>query len=192
MAHSHAHAHDEAEGTYFLDQLFTILVCGALGLVAVLMYKFGTLERILVPMFYVPVLIGGSALLVLATIRAVAVWQLAGARRASGVEQCDHDQHHDHAHSHSHGHDHAHSHGEDCGHDHAHSHGQAHAEAEDHGHDHGWAPWRYMVLAVPVFLYFLGFPRAGLSDRLIDRNTSGTLQQSPKREALSMFVGGPA
>ena len=49
MAHSHAHAHAEAEGNYFLDQLFTILVCGALGLVAVLMYYTGMLQRILVP-----------------------------------------------------------------------------------------------------------------------------------------------
>jgi DUF1980 C-terminal domain len=193
MAHSHAdahHAHDEAEGTYFLDQLFTILVCGALGLVAVLMYKTGTLERILVPMFYVPVLIGGAALIAMAFIRAVAVWQLAGARRVAEAQQNNDD----HGHSHSHGHDHAHSHGEDCGHDHSHSHSHSHAHAggDEHGHEHGWAPWRYMVLAVPVFLYFLGFPRAGLSDRLVERNTSGTLQQSPKREALSMFVGGPA
>src|SRR5215210_4190501 len=123
MAHSHAHAHDEAEGTYFLDQLFTILVCGALGLVAVLMYRCGTLNRILVPMFHVPVLIGGGALLVMAVIRAVAVWQLAGARRMAEPEVCDHD----HGHSHSHGHDHAH--GEDCGHDHGHAHAHSHSHA---------------------------------------------------------------
>jgi hypothetical protein len=49
-----------------------------------------------------------------------------------------------------------------------------------------------MVLAIPVFLYFLGFPRPGLSERMVGRNTSGSLQASPKREALSMFVGGTA
>ena len=47
-------------GHYFLDQLFTILACGALGLVAILMYQTGMLSRILVPMFFKPVLIGGS------------------------------------------------------------------------------------------------------------------------------------
>jgi hypothetical protein len=186
MAHSHADVHDEAEGTYFLDQLFTILVCGALGLVAILMYKTGTLQRMLVPMFWVPVLIGAGALIAMAAIRAVAVWQLAGARRASAAEQCEHD------HGHSHGHDHARSHGEECGHDHGHSHDHAHAGGDDHGHDHGWAPWRYMVLAVPVFLYFLGFPRDGLNIERLKGQMSSSLQQSPKREALSMLAGGPA
>ena len=61
MAHSHAHSHGEGEGNFFLDQLFTVLVCGALGLVAVLMYRDGMLKRILVPGFFVPVLIGGLA-----------------------------------------------------------------------------------------------------------------------------------
>ncbi|MBO0699288.1 MAG: hypothetical protein J2P46_12905 [Zavarzinella sp.] len=191
MGHSHAHAHAEAEGTFFLDQLFTILVSGALGVVAILMYTTGTLQRILVPMFYAPVLIGGSTLIVMAAIRAIAVWQLAGARRVE-TEQCDHDHDHEHSHSHSHGHDHAHSHGEECGHDHAHSHSHAHAEGGEEHHDHGWAPWRYMVLAIPIFLYFLGFPRDGLGNRIVDRNTSQSLQASPKREALSMFVGGVA
>jgi len=194
MGHSHAHA--EAEGTFFLDQLFTILVSGALGVVAFLMYQTGTLQRILVPMFYVPVLIGGGALIVMAAIRAVAVWQLAGARRLNGADQCGHD----HGHGHAHGHEHAHSHGEDCGHDHSHaaadghehSHSHAHAGGDEPAHDHGWAPWRYMVLAVPIFLYFLGFPRDGLSQRRIGRETSASLQASPKREALSMFVGGTA
>src|SRR5262245_51247542 len=160
---AHSHAHDEAEGTYFLDQLFTILVCGALGLVAILMYKTGTLQRILVPMFWAPVLIAGGALIVMAFIRAVAVWQLAGARRLAESEHGDHDHGHghDHGHSHSHGHDHAHSHGEECGHKHSHAHSDDQAGDDGHGHDHGWAPWRYMVLSVPVFLFFLGFPREG-------------------------------
>src|SRR5215212_7442325 len=115
MAHAHAHAHGEGEGNYFLDQVFTILACGAVGLVAVLMYQTGMLNRILVPMFFVPVLLGGTALLVMVAIRAVAVWQLAGARRAAEVEHIDHD--HGHSHSHCHSHEHAH---EDCGHEHSH------------------------------------------------------------------------
>ena len=200
MAHAHAHAHAEGEGNYFLDQLFTILACGGVGLVAVLMYQTGMLSRILVPMFFVPVLLGGIAILALVVIRSIAVWQLAGARRQeAGENQANSAGHeHSHGHDHAHGHDdcgHDHGHGDDCNHEHAHSHSHADSHAageEDHGHDHGWAPWRYMVLAIPVFLYFLGLPREGLSDRQVQASLSGSLQQSPKREALSMFVGGPA
>jgi hypothetical protein len=222
MAHSHAHAHGDTEGTYFLDQLFTVLVCGAVGLVAVLMYYTGMLSRILVPMFFVPVLVGGVALLLLVVIRAVAIWQLAGARRAA-VENHDrsfghehahghehshshgheHSHSHGHEHSHSHGHEHSHSHGQACGHEHGHAadcghdhgHGHSHAAAhshahDDHGHDHGWAPWRYMVLAIPVFLYFLGLPRDGFTDP--DARMSKGDLENPRRQALSALVGGPA
>jgi hypothetical protein len=85
----------------------------------------------------------------------------------------DHDHHeHDHGntddhghHNHDHGHTHDHHH-----HDHSHTHGHAHAHAghshADHGHDHGWAPWRYMVLMVPITLGMLmlmtPFLRGGL------------------------------
>ena len=40
----------------------------------------------------------------------------------------------------------------------------SHAHDHDHGHDHGWAPWRYMLLLVPVILFFgLDLPRDGFS-----------------------------
>jgi hypothetical protein len=196
---AHEHSHGEAGGTYFLDQLFTILACGGVGLVAVMMYATDFLGRMLVPMFYVPVLLGGAALLVMVTLRAVAVWQLAGARKAE-VPSHDHgpDHGHAHAHAHSHGHEHAHddcghehSHGDDCGHDHGKAHDHAHAGGDDHGHDHGWAPWRYMVIAIPVFLFFLGLPRDGLTENQL-RGTGGDLKASPNRQALSFMVGGPA
>lgn len=192
MGHAHAHAHGEGEGNFFLDQLFTILTCGAVGLVAVLMYTTGMLSRILVPMFFGPVLAGGVAILVLVAVRAVAVWQLAGARRAvlARAEEHAHEHEHSHAgsgHSHDHddencSHDHAHSHGEECGHDHAHSHGD--------GHDHGWAPWRYMVLAIPVFLYFLDLPRPG-GRSIPEGKGSSQLTQAPQRQALAALAGGP-
>jgi uncharacterized repeat protein (TIGR03943 family) len=201
-AHAHAHAEEHSQGNYFLDQLFTILVCGALGIVAVLMYKTGMLSRILVPMFFLPVVLGGIALLVLAAIRAVAVWRLAGARSAAANADNDHTHEggHSHGHSHSHGHDHSHahddcghdhSHGEDCAHDHAHAHDHSHGD--DHGHDHGWAPWRYMVLAIPVFLYFLDLPRSGFSDDKRDKSLSaGELQQGSVRKSLALLAGGMA
>ncbi len=75
---------------------------------------------------------------------------------------CEHD--HDHGHTHEHGaacdhtHDHDHEHGHTHGHDHAHAHG-----GHDHGHDHGWNPWRYIVLLLPVVLYFLNLPNSGFS-----------------------------
>src|SRR5262249_41717279 len=101
------------------------------------MYQTGMISRILVPMFYVPVLLGGVAILVLAVIRAVAVGQLAGARRVERTaDDADHIPSHSHSHGHDHGHSHSHSHGDDhgpdCGLDHAHS----HAGGDDHGHEH--------------------------------------------------------
>jgi uncharacterized membrane protein YcgQ (UPF0703/DUF1980 family) len=104
-----------------------------------------------------------------------------------------HHHHHDHDHEHAHGHDHGHEHGDCHGHEHAHEHAHhvtvtpAHAGApaalhdhshehgadQSHGHDHGhghgddhdhaWAPWRYVVLLVPIMLYLLGLPSRGLS-----------------------------
>jgi phosphate/sulfate permease len=197
MGHEHAHAHGEGEGNFFLDQLFTILSCGAVGLVAVLMYQTGMLGRILAPMFFMPVLAGGIAVLLLVAMRAVAVWRLAGARAITGADATAAPHEHDHGHAHSNGHeDCGHDHGGSSGghdhsHDHAHSHAHAHVE-EEHGHDHGWAPWRYMVLAIPVFLYFLGLPRDGFSGDARDRSLSGgQLQQNPKRQMLSLVAGAP-
>jgi hypothetical protein len=201
MAHSHAHAHGEDQGTYFLDQLFTILAAGSVGIVAILMYQTGMLSRILVPMFFKPVLVGGVAILALAVIRAIAVWQLAGARRLAAAEAADHGHGHEHSHGHAHGHDHAHSHGQDCGHDrdhergcdHDHSQAQAGSQAAgdgDHGHEHGWAPWKYMVIAAPVFLFFLGLPREGFSDP--DKYINKGSLTNPNRRAMSLLAGAPA
>jgi hypothetical protein len=207
MAHSHAHAHGEGQTTYFLDQLFTILAAGSVGVVAILMYQTGVLSRILVPMFFKPVLIGGVAILAMAVIRAIAVWQLAGARRQAEAEAdaALHGHDHGHTHGHSHGLDHAHSHGEDCGHDHSHEgacdHDHSHSRApahshssgdDDHGHDHGWAPWRYMVIAIPVFLYLLGLPREGFSEKERDRNRALGALTNPNRKAMSLLAGAPA
>ncbi len=57
---------------------------------------------------------------------------------------------------------HEHAPGESCGHDHAHghahSHGHAHHDHDAADHDHGWAPWRYVVILVPIILFLLGLP----------------------------------
>ncbi|WP_020469256.1 TIGR03943 family putative permease subunit [Zavarzinella formosa] len=201
MAHSHAHSHDEGDGTFFQDQLFTILLSAGIGVVAILMYRSNMLERILVQGFWKPVLAGGITIVVLAFIRAIALWQLAGKASPAPVEQAA-----DHGHAHSH----AHSHGkEDCGHDHAHqgpcehdhSHGAKetshapHGDDEEEGHedhDHGWSPWKYIVLAIPIVLFALNLPKNGFSESRLDKEIKGgALQQNPKRLALAAFAGSP-
>src|SRR5439155_6670527 len=117
MAHAHEHPHDS---TYYLDQLCTIAFCGAIGVVAVLMYAVrgpdgkAKLEYILAPEFFKWVFAGGIVLLVLVAIRAITLWQEAG----RGPKHVHEHHHHDHDHAHDHGHDHAHDHHHDHGHSH--------------------------------------------------------------------------
>jgi hypothetical protein len=177
MAHDHSHGDRNA---YYLNQLFTIAVCGALGGVAVMLWYSGTLRYMLHPKFYLWVLLGGLTLLALVAIRALAVWR--------SVDEAPHT--HDHEHNHEHcGHDHGpcdhdHDHGIQSAtqttglsaasappalpgpihhHDHDHEHGHDHSHEHGHDHDHGWAPWRYVVLLLPVVLYFLNLPNQGFS-----------------------------
>jgi hypothetical protein len=226
MAHDHSHHHDPQ--SYYLEQLFTIGVCGALGLVACLRWLgwFGSLFFI-AEKFQLLVLFGGVLLLALAAVRAVALWTSVGEPRVEPVHGHDlpdapapapshaHEhgahahshEHGAHAHSHEHGvhahsHEHHHEHGPGCDHDHGHSHavaaspsgvavaagpaaavapptdaGQGHGHGHghdqahdhdhdhdhDHGHSHGWAPWRFVVLLLPVMLFFLQLPSEGYS-----------------------------
>lgn len=159
MAHDHEHQHGS---TYFVDQLCTIATCGALGAVAILMYRpsgpdgQSKLSYILAPQFYIWVLLGGIALLVLVAIRAITLWRQAKA--------ANHDHDHDHSHEHHHHHDHHH--------DHAHSHAHDHAHTHDHGHEHGWTPARYAVLMLPIVLYFLNLPNSSFSAERFGRDLS--------------------
>src|SRR5262245_1681405 len=185
MAHTHEHDH---EG-YFLDQLFSIALCGALGAIAVLMFvRKKMLTIILAPAFHPYVLAGGIALLVLGAIRAIALWKYAGEIGHHHDEHdgpCEHEscgqnhQHHDHepkgaalgldvmAQPDKHGHhEHDHGHHHDHGYAHSHNHGHHHhSHDHDHGHDHGWAPWRYTVLMLPVVLFLLNLPNEIFSAR---------------------------
>lgn len=166
----HMHAHDDEQSTYYLDQLCTIGICGALAVVLILAYVHNALGNILSPKFHQPVLWGGLTLLFLVVVRAVAIWIASG--KCPPAEPHTHAADHEHEHSHECGHDHAHEHTHAvttephghahaaCGHEHAHAHEHDDATADDHGHEHGWAPWRYAVLLLPVVLYFLGIPAA--------------------------------
>jgi WD40 repeat protein len=170
---AHVHTHDEDRGTYYLEQLCTIGVCGALGGVCIMLWWQGKLDRILNSKFFLPVLLGGITLLVLVAIRALIVW------RETGKPV--------HAHDHDHSHDHDHDHEHECCHDHEHEHGHEHHHHEhaiteqapdphvaagaipdepahehaDHGHEHVWSPWRYAVLLFPLLLFFWNLPSQG-------------------------------
>jgi len=200
MAHNHDH-HDDLSN-YFIEQIFTIAISGAIGAVAVSMYYQNKLRFILASRFHIWALLGGVVLLLLVFIRAIAVWQLAGKLRPAHVHDHDHHEHvhdhdhaccghdHDHEHLHSeaitttpapqgtslavvatppalpaavghnHGHDHDHA---DCGHSHGHDNNHAHSHGAEDGHEHGWAPWRYVLLLLPVALFFMNLPSEAFS-----------------------------
>jgi hypothetical protein len=176
---AHTHEHDE---NYFLDQIFTIALCGALGGIAVMLYVRKTmLNDILDKKFHLWVLLGGIGLLVMVAIRAMAVWRLAGQSHSHAHDHHHHHHHHHHDHAHDHHQhdphhhhehgDHDHAHGE---HDHGHHHGHTHPHTHAHepGHEHGWSPWRYTVLMLPVVLFFLNLPNSGLTARYTDLNAT--------------------
>jgi hypothetical protein len=216
MAHDHNHFHSKEDlNSYLVQQLFTIFISGALGAVALSLYAQGMLGRFLATPFHKWVVLGGSGLLLLVVIRAIALWRFVG--NLPPIHDHAHDNAHDHVHDHqhddaccghSHDHDHAHAHAhaasnqavttpaagglslnvlaspappaslplagataephhhdhdhdhDCCGHDHDHGHDQAPAveEEDGHDHDHGWAPWRVVLLMLPVVLYFLNLP----------------------------------
>jgi uncharacterized membrane protein YraQ (UPF0718 family) len=178
MAEAHHHAEDRS--TYYLDQLFTIGVCGAIAAVTLMLWQSNLLGRMLHPKFHVWVVGGGFSLLGLVLLRAVAVWRSVDETQPTPHEhgpECDHSHGHGHGHEeecgHTHGHGHEHVQAGPGGapslalagvgapaapvaHSHAHGHSHSHA-----GHEHGWAPWRYVVLLLPVVLYFLVLSNPG-------------------------------
>lgn len=168
-SHGHAHSHDHAHGhdhghhhhggsDYYLQQLLTIFICGAFGVVGLLMYfvsagpgvtdnagnQLTKLGVLLVPGFHIWVLIGSLLLLAVTVIRGVALWKSAGAGQH---------QHHDHHH-------HDHKPGEKCDHpSHAHDHhGHDHSDHSADDHSHGNIYWRVVVLLFPIVIYLMGLP----------------------------------
>ena len=72
--HDHAHDHGHSHSDYYIEQLLTVLISGAFGMVAILMYFMGMLNFLLVERFHLWVLAGGIALLVMTLIRGVALF----------------------------------------------------------------------------------------------------------------------
>src|SRR5262249_7438577 len=97
-------------------------------------------------------------------------------------EVCDHDHEHHHAHGVAHEHHIGHAHVD-----------PAHADEADH--DHSWAPWRYVVILVPIILFLLGLPNAAPSigdqghERLIGNFTSIIYEALPFI-VLGVFLAG--
>lgn len=182
MAHSHAHG--APEGTYLLDQVATVAASLGLGLSAIWLYSTGTLRFILIPDFWKPVAIGGIVVASLAVIRLIALVRLTTMARAEAAAEPEH------------------VHDENCGHDHSHSHSHSHAapaaehEGHDHGdedHDHGWAPWRYIVLALPIVLVLLKIPNDGFSADRWDKELGGNwiAAQRISSKTIAAVTGAP-
>src|SRR5260370_30467038 len=111
MAHAHTHDHDhghhrhgEGRTDYYLEQIFTIGVCGALAAVTFMLWKTGLLTLMLEPRLHGIVIGGAVALFVLVVIRFVAVWRSVGEPALQPVHTHTHD--HDHKPDHDHKHDH--------------------------------------------------------------------------------------
>lgn len=213
MGHAHTHDHAADAQSYFVEQLCTIGISGALGGVAIVMYQQSLgkaqtesmLGLVLKQSFHWMVLAAGIALVLCAAIKAVALWFEVG-RRSKGAHShehahgagCCHDHEHgnDHDHQHEHGPDahHDHEHGPDCNHehehDHDHDHAPSHAAADDHGHEHGFSAWRYALLLLPITLFFLNLPNGAFGIDHIERNLSGAqLQNSDVNDMQSRGEG---
>jgi hypothetical protein len=173
--HGHDHHHHDDGDTYFLDQICMVGISGAFGAICLTLYFMNALKGpnepsmlklLLGPQFHLFVLLSGIALVFIAAVRGVTLWRQAG--KLGHAPAHDHDHGHEH-HHHDHG-ECGHEHGA-CAHEHAHDHHGHHHHGHDHDaadHDHGWAPWRYVLLLVPVILFLLNLPNKGPEARATD------------------------
>jgi uncharacterized membrane protein YcgQ (UPF0703/DUF1980 family) len=170
-----------------MEQLCTIIVCGLLGGVVVMLYYQNILRFILASYLHVYVLWSGIALLALVVLRAAGLWLSVSPSTSNHDAGHGHEHCHNHDHSHEHDHNHSHLHAEeehshalgqhDC--THAHEHDVAHTH--DCGHEHTWNPGRYIVLLLPIVLYFLHLPNAGFTATGVSINASDLDQTSNGR-----------
>ena len=132
--HGDGHSHGHGLSDYYLEQLLTVFVCGAMGLTAVLMYTFGRLDVILIAALRPWVLAGGIALLAVTAVRAVSLWRSVSVNR----DEQDHGAP-------------GHVHGPDCGHDHG---------PEDHAHMPGGIYLKTIPLMIPLLMFVMGMPNS--------------------------------
>jgi hypothetical protein len=211
-----AHQHGEDHESYYLDQLCMIALTGAFAGACIALYfgyqtwdgKYQILDLILASKFNAFLLWAGIALVALVVIRAISLWKAVG----QPVSEPEHDHNHSHEHPHDHEHHHHHDHEHGPGWDHDHEHGpngdhdhehappgttavsspvHSHAQGHGHDHEHGWAPWRYMVLMIPILIFFLRLPSKPPRATGIDLNLVG----NPTEEAAnisSLLAAGTA
>jgi hypothetical protein len=66
-----------------------------------------------------------------------------------------------------------------------------HVHTHDCGHDHGWAPWRYMVLLIPIMIFFLRLPGKPPQVSGMDLDLTGD-SKNDVAKAAGMVGAGPA
>ena len=189
---SHDHSHDEGD-SYFIDQLCMVGLSGAFGVICLCLWLWQTvfkkpdqqamLGNLLAPEFFPFVLASGVGLVIIAFTRGWILWHQS--RDPVFLKSREHHHDHDHAHEHAHAIQEKsplqlavttappHEHGPACDHDHDHAgpqvhvHPPGHADHDEGDHDHGWAPWRYVVILVPIILFLLGLPNrpVGIGDQ---------------------------
>ena len=172
MANEHHH-HDNAT-EYYIEQLIGIGISLSIAYVCIMLWwpfpiyggdgqiiSYGRkLSIILHPKFHFWVLTGSIILLGFVSVRIIALWL------ESGKLKSDHKHVHgpdcNHGHEHEHDHNHNHVHGPDCNHEHK----DESLGHEDCGHDHshGSAPVRFIVLLLPIVLFFLNVPNEVFSN----------------------------
>ena len=170
MANEHHH-HDNAT-EYYIEQLIGIGISLSIAYVCIMLWwpfpiyggdgqiiSYGRkLSIILHPKFHFWVLTGSIILLGFVSVRIIALWLESGKLKSDNKHvhgpDCDH--------GHEHEHDHKHVHGPDCNHEHK----VESSGHEDCGHDHshGSAPVRFIVLLLPIVLFFLNVPNEVFSN----------------------------
>jgi len=170
VANEHHH-HDNAT-EYYIEQLIGIGISLSIAYVCIMLWwpfpiyggdgqiiSYGRkLSIILHPKFHFWVLTGSIILLGFVSVRIIALWLESGKLKSDNKHvhgpDCDHE--------HKLEHDHKHVHGPDCNHEH----NDESSGHEDCGHDHshGSAPVRFIVLLLPIVLFFLNVPNEVFSN----------------------------
>lgn len=176
MAHSSMGCQSPRD--YFVEQLLTILVCGALGFVAIQLYLNDMLKHILAPQFHLPVLIGGISVLVLVVVRAIAVWREAGQLQPVDDMTCQEN----------------HVHSAACNHLPGLPGGASDPALVDDGHSHdmSWMFVRMLVLVIPVALFALGIPNSGFSHEKIAKALGKDAEFNINPKELEAMAKDPA
>jgi len=170
VANEHHH-HDNAT-EYYIEQLIGIGISLSIAYVCIMLWwpfpiyggdgqiiSYGRkLSIILHPKFHFWVLTGSIILLGFVSVRIIALWLESGKLKSDNKHvhgpDCDH--------GHEHEHEHKHVHGPDCNHEHN-DESSGHENC-GHDHSHGSAPVRFIVLLLPIVLFFLNVPNEVFSN----------------------------